>query len=302
MVEKTPCLVIAEIGVNHNGSVETAKEMINTAHAIGASMVKFQAYATEDLVVSGHPDEAMLRGLELGQDDLFELYEYAKGAGIDFLVSVFDDVSLTFAIDHLQPKLIKVPSGELTNLPFLRNVADQGVYTFISTGMSNLSEVEAAVDTFEKAGNQQICLLHCTSVYPATPAEANLRAMTTLHQAFGYSVGYSDHTVGTTVPIVAVTLGAAVLEKHFTLDKNAPGPDHQASADPDEFRAMVYQIRAAEAALGNGRKQPVHREAATAQRARKRLVAAQDIPAGEIITEEMVETMRAETGIEPNRI
>lgn len=302
MVEKTPCLVIAEIGVNHNGDVETAKRMINEAHAVGANIVKFQAYITKNLTVPGHPLEAMLQERELGQDALYELHAYAKGAGIDFLVSVFDEESLNFVVSHLEPQWIKVPSGELTNLPFLEQVAAQGLYTFISTGMSRLSEVEAAVEIFEKAGNSEICLMHCTSIYPATPSEANLRAMLTMHQAFGYSVGYSDHTTGAVVPIVAAALGASVLEKHFTLDREAIGPDHRASMEPEDFRHMIWQIRAAEEALGDGRKRPVQREEDTARWARKRLVATVDITAGTVIREEMVEARRADEGIEPNRL
>jgi len=210
----------------------------------------------------------------------------------------FDEESADFLAD-LGVAVFKIPSGEITNLPFLRHVACRGKPMIVSTGMSYLGEVETAVRTIEEAGNYDFVLLHCVSNYPADPADVNLRAMQTMATAFGVPVGYSDHTLGIEVAIAAVALGACVIEKHFTLDRSLPGPDHRASLEPDELAVLVRGIRTVEAALGQGRKEPAASEANTAAVARRSLVAARDIPAGTVLTEEMLAIKRPGTGLPP---
>ena len=306
------CFIIAEAGVNHNGSVETAHQLVDAAAQAGADAVKFQTFTADSLAVPDAPkaeyqertsDPAqshfdMLRSLELSADHHKELMAHCEEAGLLFMSSAFDEGSADLLAD-LGVAVFKIPSGELTNLPLLAHIARKGKPMVVSTGMAYLGEVEQAVKTISEAGNRDIILLHCVSNYPADPSDINLRAMHTMATSFGLPVGYSDHTMGIEVPIAAVALGASVLEKHFTLDRDASGPDHRASLEPDELAAMVRGIRTAEIALGHGRKEPAPSEAGTASVARKSLVAARDISAGGTITEDMIAIKRPGTGLPP---
>jgi N,N'-diacetyllegionaminate synthase len=307
-----PCLIVAEAGVNHNGSVELARGLVEAAAAAGVDAVKFQTFRAERLAVPQAAKAAyqlrttdgsesqfeMLRRLELPPEGYPDLIARCRERGILCMSSPFDEESADF-LDDLEMPLFKIPSGELTNLPFLAHVARKGKPLIISTGMSTLEEVEAAFNTVVREGNRQIILLHCVSGYPADPEDANLRAMQALAKTFGVPVGYSDHTLGIAVPLAAVALGACVIEKHFTLDRALPGPDHQASAEPDELASLVQGIRSVEKALGHGRKEPAASEAAVARVARKSLVAAKDIPAGTKITADLLVLRRPGTGLPP---
>jgi N-acetylneuraminate synthase len=307
-----PCFIIAEAGVNHNGRSDLALKLVDAAAEAGADAVKFQTFRAERLASPGAPKAAyqvkttgggesqfeMLKRLELSAEAHRELVARARERGIVFLSTPFDEESADF-LDGLGAAALKIGSGELTNLPLVAHVARKGKPVIISTGMSWLAEVEAAVRAVEEAGNRQVALLHCVTNYPADPADANLRAMRTLEQAFGVPVGYSDHTVGIEVALAAVALGACIIEKHFTLDRSLPGPDHQASLEPAELAALVRGIRAVEKALGTGRKQPAPAEAETARAARRSLVMAKDAPAGTVLTESHVALRRPGTGLPP---
>jgi N-acetylneuraminate synthase len=307
-----PCFVIAEAGVNHNGSVALAHRLVDAAAAAGADAVKFQTFRADRLASAAAPKAAyqalrtgagqsqqeMLRALELAPQAHDELRIHAHDKGLLFLSTPFDEESADF-LERLAVPAFKVPSGELTNLPFLAHLARKGKPLIVSTGMACLGEVEAAVQTAEAHGDGGLVLLHCVSSYPADPADANLRAMATLAAAFGVPVGYSDHTLGVAVPLAAAALGACVVEKHFTLDRTLPGPDHQASAEPDELAALVRGIQTVTAALGAGRKRAVAAEADTAAVARRSLVAATDIPAGTTLTPDLIALRRPGTGLPP---
>jgi len=308
-----PCFIIAEAGVNHNGDLGLAQRMIDVAVKAGADAVKFQAYKAEKLVTQDAPKAEyqvratdgsesqldMLRRLEVSPEGQRILMDYCRRKGIIFLSTPFDEDSAD-VLERLEIPAFKIPSGEVTNLPFLAYVAKKGRPMILSTGMASLGEVEMAVHTIEAAGNRGMILLHCVSNYPADPNDVNLRAIKTMARAFRLPIGYSDHTLGIEVPIVSVALGACVLEKHFTLDRTLPGPDHQASAEPDELAAMVAGIRKIESALGHGRKVPAASEAATAAVARKSLVAARPIRAGTRLTEELMTIKRPGTGLPPS--
>jgi N-acetylneuraminate synthase len=307
-----PCFFIAEAGVNHNGNMETAFRLIDAAVDAGADAVKFQTFKAEKMISPMAPKAKyqqnmtgknetqleMVKNLELSYGQFQKLFDYCKQQGILFLSTPFEEESADF-LDSLGVAAFKVPSGEITNLPFLKHLARKGKPMIVSTGMAYLGEVEAAVRTIEVTDNHAFALLHCVSNYPANPADINLRAMQTMACAFNVPVGYSDHTLGVEVSLAAVALGACIVEKHFTLDRNLPGPDHQASAEPAELAALVHGIRTIEAALGDGRKQPATSEANTAAVARKSLVAACDIPAGAIMTETMIALKRPGTGLPP---
>ena len=309
--EEEPCFIIAEAGVNHNGSVELAKKLIDAAKDAGADAVKFQTFKTENVVVkdaqkaeyqketTGEGSQyEMIKKLELAEEDFRELADYAKEKDIMFLSSPFDKESVDL-LHELDVPAFKVGSGEITNLPLLRYIAKKGKPIILSTGMSTLGEIEEALDVIRSEGVEDIILLHCVSNYPARIEDVNLRAMGTLKQAFKLPVGFSDHTLGITAPIAAVALGACVIEKHFTLDRNLPGPDHKASLEPDELKEMVKDIREVEKALGNGIKKPTKEEEEVKKVARKSIVAKVDISKGAIITEEMLDVKRPGTGIEP---
>ena len=307
-----PCFIVAEAGVNHNGSLETALQMVDAAREAGASAIKFQTFKAERLVTRDAPkadyqrqttDSAesqleMLRRLELPVEAYDKLLDRCRARNILFLSTPFDEESADY-LDALGIAGFKIPSGEITNLPFLAHVARKGKPMIVSTGMSSLGDVEGAVRTIRAGGNRQIVLLQCVSSYPADPASANLRAMQTMAMAFGVLAGYSDHTQGIAVALAAVALGACVIEKHFTLDRHLPGPDHLASVEPDELAALVRGIRTVEAALGDGQKEPASIEANTAGVARKSLVANRDIPMGTVLTEDMIAIRRPGTGLPP---
>ena len=292
-----PCLIIAEAGVNHNGDLDLARRLIDVAADASADVAKFQTAVPEKVVSSGAPkaryalettdtEESqldMVRRLHpFSPDDFAGLIEHCHERGIMFMSSPFDEPSIDL-LDDLGVSAFKVPSGEITNLPYLSKMAAKGKPMIVSTGMSYLSEVETAVRTIRETGNEQFVLLHCVSNYPASPADVNLRAMHTMSVAMGAPVGYSDHTPGIEVALAAVALGACVIEKHFTMDRELPGPDHRASLEPHELEALVGGIRTVESTLGSGRKEPAPSEGNTADVARKSLVAALDIEAGTVL-------------------
>lgn len=307
-------LVIAEAGVNHNGNLQLAKKLVDSAAKAGADVVKFQSFqanqlATEHAKQAAYQQQglgqsmgqlAMLKQLELKPEQHAELNDYCHQRGIEFLSTAFDVPSIDL-LASLKLKRWKIPSGEITNLPYLRLIGRQCQQVILSTGMANLGEIEAAMDVLEQAGTprSQITVLHCTSDYPASPEEVNLRAMNTIAQAFGVAVGYSDHTLGIAVPIAAVAMGATVIEKHLTLDCTLPGPDHKASLEPDQFTAMVQGIRTIEQALGDGIKRPTPSEQANLTVVRKSLVAARPIRAGDLISEANLTAKRPGTGLSP---
>lgn len=307
-----PCFIIAEAGVNHNGDLDLAHQLVDVAIDAGADAIKFQTFRAERLVSAGAPKATyqlattsagesqfeMLRRLELDADAHAALIAHCRDRHILFLSTPFDEASADL-LETLGVPAFKTPSGEITNLPYLGHVARKNKPMIVSSGMAFLGEVEAAVRTIEAAGNHAFALLHCISNYPASPADINLRAMQTMACAFNVAVGYSDHTPGIEVSLAAVALGACIVEKHFTIDRNLPGPDHQASVKPAELAALVRGIRIVEAALGDGRKQPAASEANTAAVARKSLVAAYDIPAGAALTETMIAFKRPGTGLPP---
>lgn len=306
------CFIIAEAGVNHNGDAELAKRLVDAAQEAGADAVKFQTWVTEKVIM---PDARMaeyqrqnlgidqsqfemLKQLELSYDQFREIKAHADRKGILFFSTPDEEDSADF-LEQLGVSLFKIGSGEVTNLPFLRHVALKGKPIIISTGMSSLGEVEAAVRIIEETGNHKLVLLHCVSNYPADPADCNLRAMDTLASAFGYAVGFSDHTLGIEIAVAAVARGACVLEKHLTLDKTMSGVDHRASLDTDEFVAMVRAIRAVESALGDGVKRPAPSELKTKKVVQKAVVTARAIRAGERITQADLALRRTSGGLAP---
>jgi N-acetylneuraminate synthase len=309
------CFVIAEAGVNHNGDVKLARALVDAASAAGADAVKFQTFRAERLVTSNAPkaeyqqrttggDEsqfAMLKRLELDEQSHRDLMAYCRTKGIMFLSTPFDEASADF-LESLGVAAFKLPSGEVTNLPFIRHVARKQKPVILSTGMATLSEVNHAVEAIWQEGNRALVVLHCVSSYPAEAADANLRAMATLRDAFGVPTGFSDHTMGDTVALASVALGASIIEKHLTLDRALPGPDHQASMEPAAFGQMVCAIRNVEASLGSGRKHPAEREAEVARVARKSLVAAQPIPKGTLLDPGMIAIRRPGTGLAPDEL
>lgn len=308
--------IIAEAGVNHNGDLNLALALVDAAAAAGADAVKFQTFDAKSLVSGGAPkadyqrattdaaesQQAMLARLQLDDAAHRVLLARCRERGITFLSSPFDIPSADYLLG-LDVPLLKIPSGEITNLPYLRHLGMSGKPLILSTGMSTLGEIEAALGVLEAAGTplSSITVLHCNTEYPTPFADVNLRAMPTLALAFGVTVGYSDHTPGIEVAIAAVALGAAVIEKHFTLDRNLPGPDHQASLEPAELAAMVASIRHIEAALGSPVKAPSPSELGNRPIARKSLVAARDIRQGELFSPANVVVKRPGTGISPMR-
>lgn len=306
-----PCFVIAEAGVNHNGDVALACRLVDAAQDAGADAVKFQTFKASRLVTASAPkaeyqrrttgeqtQHDMLRRLELSDDGHRAVLARCQERGIQFLSSPFDETSADF-LDELRVPAFKLGSGELTNLPLLTHVARKGKPVILSTGMATLDEVGAAVAAVRAAGATDLALLQCVSNYPAAPEDVNLRAMETMAKAFDVVVGYSDHTLGNDVAMAAVALGATIIEKHFTLDRHLPGPDHQASIEPADLAALVRGVRAVEAALGDGRKRPAASEADVAAVARRSIVAAIDIPAGATVTSEMITLRRPGTGLPP---
>ncbi|MBI3616066.1 MAG: N-acetylneuraminate synthase [Candidatus Omnitrophica bacterium] len=294
-----PCFIIAEAGVNHNGKIESAKRLVDRAAEAGADSVKFQTFRADRL--ASDQTRTMLKQLELSERDHRELLEHCRKRGIQFLSTPFEEESADF-LEQLGVAAFKIPSGEVTNLSFLSHLARKGKPLILSTGMSTLEEVEEAVRVIRETGNRKLVLLHCVSRYPADPKEANLRAMVTMGSRFSVPIGYSDHTLGSEVALAAVALGACVIEKHFTLDRNLPGPDHRASLEPAELAALVKGIRVVESALGHGRKEPSVSEAETARIARKSLVALRDIPAGTSLTRKFIGVKRPGDGLPPSML
>lgn len=305
--------IIAEAGVNHNGSFDLACRLVDAAKAAGADCIKFQTFRAQNLVsrnagkadyqkaTTGDGSQAdMLSKLELSYDAFSRLKQYCEEVGITFLSTPFDLESVAF-LDALGVPFWKIPSGEVTNLPYLEALAKTGRPVVMSTGTCEMDEIEAALRVLRENGTSDIRLLHCNTEYPTPFADVNLRAMETMRRAFGVEVGYSDHTRGIEVPIAAVALGATIIEKHFTLDRNMEGPDHKASLEPDELAAMVSAIRNIEQALGSGEKTASPSEQKNIAVARKSIVAKRAIKAGERLTEDNLTVKRPGSGVSPMR-
>lgn len=306
-----PVFIIAEAGVNHNGSMAVAKKMIDAAKEMGADAIKFQTFKTEEMVTknalkakyqkasnSGKSQYAMLRKLEFSESDFRKLFAYCQRKRIIFLSTPFDQQSAGF-LCYLRMPAFKISSGDLTDIPLLKKIANFKKPIILSTGMSTLTEVKEAVRAIYLTDNKKLILLHCTSNYPARYRDVNLRAIRTLREEFDVPVGYSDHAEGIDASIAAVAMGARVIEKHFTLDKNSPGPDHSASLEPEEFGKMIESIRNVEEALGDGLKKPRQSEVEMRRIARKSIVAAVDLPKRSIIKREMLAMKRPGSGIAP---
>jgi len=306
-----PVFIIAEAGVNHNGSLSLAKKMVDAAKSAGADAVKFQTYKTENLVTAECPKAAyqkksggcepqfdMLKRLELSRSQFEDLFYYCKKKNIIFLSTPFDQESAEF-LYRLGVPAFKISSGDVSNIPFLRKVAGYKRPVILSTGMSTMAEIKDALRCMTAAGNHAIALLHCTSNYPAKFVDVNLSAMGRLNDTFKVPTGYSDHTLGIEISVAAVAAGAVIIEKHFTLNKKLPGPDQSASIEPMELRNMVRSIRNVEKAVGDGIKRPRNSELEIAKVVRKSLVAAEDIPQGSRISSPMVSVKRPGTGIAP---
>lgn len=304
--------IIAEAGVNHNGSLETAKKMVNAAREAGADAIKFQTFKAENIVtknasraeyqVKNTGEDAsqysMLKELELSYDDFRELKAYCDDSGIEFLSTPFDLESIDF-LQELGIRFLKIPSGEITNFPYLRKIGQTGMPVIMSTGMSTLEEVGEAIRVLREYGSNEISLLHCTTEYPAPLDSVNLRAMQTMAEAFNLPVGYSDHTSGIAVSVAAVAMGAVIIEKHFTLDRNMEGPDHKASLEPDELKAMVQSIRDVEMAMGTGEKGLSYSELKNVSVVRKSIVAKRAIRKGMLFSEDNLSVKRPGTGVNP---
>jgi N,N'-diacetyllegionaminate synthase len=309
-----PTLIIAEAGVNHNGNINLALKMVDEAKNAGADIVKFQT-AKPELVISKFAEKAeyqkittdsdesqleMCKKIHLKFEDYIQIKKYCEDIGIGFLSTPFDLESIAF-LEKLGCDIWKIPSGEITNFPYLVKIAKTHKPIILSTGMSTLDEVQVAMDVLKENGAGEITLLHCTTQYPTPYADVNLNAMLTLKNKFGCKVGYSDHTPGIEIPVAAVAMGASVIEKHFTLDRNMEGPDHKASLEPDELKSMVTAIRNVESAMGDGVKRPAESELENMAVARKSIIAARDIEKGEALTEENLTTKRPGNGISPMR-
>ena len=314
MVVELQTLIIAEAGVNHNGEIELAKKLIEGAAMAGADLVKFQTFSAEKIVTRNAPKAGyqldfsntsesqfeMLQKLELGKGVLEKLIQHAEKCGIKLFSTGFDAESVDMLVE-LGQEILKIPSGEITNLPLLQHIGKKNMRVILSTGMSDLNEVGNAIKILENAGTarEKITILHCTSSYPAPIEDINLMAMHTMRDAFKVTTGYSDHSVGIEVAIAAVALGAKVIEKHFTLDKSLPGPDHKASLDLAELKELVVAIRNIEKALGDGAKRLMPSEYKNLTIVRQVIVAKKELKKGEVFTELNVTTKRAGIGISP---
>ncbi len=311
-IDTSKVFIIAEAGVNHNGRLDLAYKLIDVARDAGADEIKFQTFKAEN-VVSKLADKAeyqkettgsdksqleMIKKLEISFEDFIKLKKYCDKKGIMFLSTPFDHQSIDFLYDLVD--IYKIPSGEIINYPYLKYIAAKNKPLIMSTGMANLGEIEEAINIIRSVNSEaQISLLHCTTNYPTPYEEVNLKAMQTLAAAFKLPVGYSDHTLGIEVPVAAVAMGAKIIEKHFTLDKNLPGPDHKASLEPDELKGMVKAIRNIEMSFGDGIKKPNKSEIEIMKVTRRSLIATRDIRAGEIIKESDVAIKRPGIGIQP---
>jgi N,N'-diacetyllegionaminate synthase len=307
-------LIIAEAGVNHNGDIDMAKKLIDVAAEAGADLVKFQTFNADRLVTESaskadyqklegggnESQHAMLRKLELTEAMHHELIAHCALRGIGFFSTGFDIQSIDMLVSFGQ-EVFKIPSGEITNLPYLRHIGKLEKEVILSTGMSSMDEIESAIKALEESGTprERITVLHCTTAYPAPMIDINLHAMQSIHTKFGVNVGYSDHTLGIEISLAAVALGATVIEKHFTLGRTLPGPDHKASLEPRELKSMVEGIRNIEIALGDGIKRPMPSELGNRDVSRKSIVASQDINPGQKFTEENLMTKRPGSGISP---
>ena len=307
-------LIIAEAGVNHNGKISTAKKLIEIAADAGADLVKFQTFNADRLVTHGaakadyqilatnstESQQGMLRKLELTESMHHELIAHCASQNIGFFSTGFDVESINLIVG-LGQELFKIPSGEITNLPYLRHIGKLDKTIILSTGMSNMDEIEAAINVLEESGTHRskITVLHCTTAYPLPMSDVNLRAMQSIQNKFNVAVGYSDHTLGIEIPIAAVALGATVIEKHFTTDRSLPGPDHKASLESAELKAMVDGIRNIEAALGDGIKRLMPSEVTNRDSGRKSIVADRFIKKGELFSSDNLATKRPGIGISP---
>jgi len=309
--EGAPVFVIAEAGVNHNGKFGLAKKLVKAAKKAGADAIKFQTFSAEDVVTKDAPQAeyqkkntqkesqfSMLKKLELSDGEFRRIKEYCGRQKIMFLSTPFSEKSADF-LSSISMAAFKISSGELTNLQFIKHVASFGEPIILSTGMATMEEVREAVRAIYLAGNRQLVLLHCTSNYPAALKDANLKAIVALADEFGVVVGYSDHTAGIDIAPAAVAIGAKVIEKHLTLDRDMAGPDHKASIEPHQFAQLVDSIRNVEAALGTGKKQPMASEKDVMRAARRSLIAKKDIAAGSMISRAMIEIKRPGSGIKP---
>lgn len=303
--------IIAEAGVNHNGSLETAKLMVDSAKEAGADCIKFQTFVAKKLAsknagkaeyqqqqTGNESQQDMLSKLELSFNEFAELNQYCKAKEIEFLSTGFDFDSIDF-LNSLSMKKWKIPSGDITNLPYLIKIAELNKPVILSTGMSTMRDIRDAIQVLKKHGSGDITVLHCTTEYPTPFEDVNLAAMKTINEEFSVPIGYSDHTRGIEIPIAAVAMGATVIEKHFTLDRNMEGPDHKASLEPDELKAMVSAIRNVEVSIGRSEKQPVESEKKNMDVARKSIVANFPIKKGEVFTEKNITVKRPGNGISP---
>ena len=305
-------LIIAEAGVNHNGSIEVAKQLVDAAKESGADCVKFQTFKSENLVSkkaikaeyqkqttqSNESQFEMLKKLELSHNDFIELKKYCEKKEIEFLSTAFDFESIEF-LKNLEIKFWKIPSGDITNLPYLIKIAQFGMPVILSTGMSNMDEIREAIRILTENGVIDLTVLHCTTEYPTPYNDVNLNAMLSIKDEFNIKIGYSDHTKGIEIPIAAVALGATVIEKHFTLDCQMEGPDHKASLEPKELKKMVESIRNVEQALGNGNKEPASSEVKNMSIARKSIIANKVIHEGDYFSEDNLTVKRPGDGISP---
>ena len=307
-------IIIAEAGVNHNGSIELAKKLIDVASKVGADFVKFQTFKAKNLVTqtadkakyqkkTTKTDESqfeMINKLELDRKTHEELIAYCQTKDIQFLSTAFDHDSIAL-LTELDIPMFKIPSGEITNLPYLRTIGGLGKPIIMSTGMSTLDEVSDALNVLIESGadKEQITILHCNTEYPTPMKDVNLKAMLTIRDELGVKIGYSDHTLGIEIPIAAVTMGATVIEKHFTIDRALAGPDHLASLEPDELKEMIYSIRNIEKAIGDGVKEPSPSEIKNISIARKSILAKRPIKKGELFSENNLTVKRPGTGVSP---
>lgn len=304
--------IIAEAGVNHNGNLEIAKKLVDVAKNAGADCVKFQTFVSKNMVtkkaakaeyqkkqtLSNETQFDMIKKLELSFDDFLEIRQYCLSLEIDFMSTAFDFESIEF-LNSIGMERWKIPSGDITNLPYLIKIASLRKPIILSTGMSTMSDISNTIQILKENGAGPLVVLHCTTEYPAPYEDVNLNAMLTIKKTFDVEVGYSDHTNGIEVPIAAVALGAKVIEKHFTLDRSMEGPDHKASLEPDELKAMVESIRNIESALGDGVKRLVESEKKNMTIARKSIVAKKNILSGEVFTEENITVKRPGDGLSP---
>ena len=310
MLNRKKCLIIAEVGVNHNGRLDLALKLCDAAKEAGADVVKFQTWKTENLITNnvaqadyqakntGKEESQfdMLKKLELSYDDFRKIKEYCDKIGIIFSSTADEPESLDFLVSLGIP-FIKVGSGDIGNVSYLRYMGSKKLPIILSTGMSTLSDVDISINALREGGAEDITVLHCTTNYPCPYDDVNLKAMITLRDAFHLPIGYSDHTKGNDVAVAATSLGATIIEKHFTLDCNMEGPDHAASTEPEEFKELVNSIRLVESCLGDGVKRPTNAEKKISKVVTKRIVASQDILAGSIFTEKNIAVKRNDIGV-----